>query len=76
MEQIQNMDQEIISFLDTEIENIWNGLVGNWVSLNFHEKSDIIHGKNLYFGAETVSLTKELSSDSDEIADFLIAVFL
>lgn len=68
------MDPTIISYLDAEIENLWNGLVGNWVSLNFHENSDKLHGKNLYFGSETVSISKELSLDSDQMADFLVNV--
>jgi len=60
--------------VDSEIESIWNGLVGNWVSMDFNQPNDKIHSKHSYFGTEAISLTKEETFDSDEMVDYLISV--
>ena len=57
-----------------EIENLWNGLVGHWASIDFSKPTDILHGKNQYFGTDSVSVSKEISIDSNELTEFLITV--
>lgn len=71
---LQSLHPDIIEYIDTEIESIWIGLVGSWVSMDFTQESDKVYSKNAYFGSEAVSLSREEHYDSDEMVDFLISV--
>lgn len=68
------IENEMISFLDVEIEDLWSSLVGNWISINFKDPTNKLHGKNTYFGKEAVSLSKESFSEPDSIINFLVEV--
>lgn len=71
---VKELAPETISYIDAEIEKLWRGLAGSWASMDFKQPGDKLHSRQKFFGAETVSLTKEESSDGDEMVDFLISV--
>ena len=70
----KSLDPEIISYCDSEMENLWNGLVGHWVSMDFKQSSDKVYSKSPFFGLDCVTIAKEISADSDEMIEFLITV--